>query len=67
LGAGIVRLLEPRANGTRIIDGLEPADHALITELARLDGPAQTTARTATQKQLIAGKEQADKRSGCQL
>jgi cytochrome P450 len=57
LGTGIVRLLEPRATGTRLIDDVDPADPMLITELLRLDGPVQATARTATQDQLIGGME----------
>jgi cytochrome P450 len=57
LGAGIGRLLQPTANGSRLIDGLDPADPSLLTELLRLDGPVQATARTATQDQLVGGVE----------
>jgi cytochrome P450 len=57
LGAGIVRLLQPSANGSRLIDTLDPADPSLLDELLRLDGPVQATGRTATQGQLIGGAE----------
>lgn len=53
LGAGIIRLLQPKADGSRLIDHLDPTDPALLTELLRLDGPVQATARTATQDQRI--------------
>ncbi|OBB95721.1 cytochrome P450 [Mycobacterium sp. 852002-40037_SCH5390672] len=55
LGAGIIRLLQPSANGSRIIDKLDATDPALLTELLRLDGPVQATARTATQDQRVGG------------
>lgn len=57
LGAGIVRLLQPDAEGTRLIDNLDPADPSFLNELLRLDGPVQATPRTATQDQLIGGAE----------
>ncbi|MFZ0904295.1 MAG: cytochrome P450 [Mycobacterium sp.] len=57
LGAGIVRLLQPSADGSRLIDDLDLADPSLLNELLRLDGPVQATARTATQDQLIGGVE----------
>jgi cytochrome P450 len=57
LGAGIVRLLQPSADGSRLIDTLDPADSSLLNELLRLDGPVQATARTATQDQLVGGVE----------
>lgn len=57
LGAGIVRLLAPGANDTRLIDDVDPADPSLVSELLRLDGPVQVTGRTATRDQLIGGVE----------
>jgi cytochrome P450 len=53
LGTAMVRLLTPRPDGSRIAGGLNPEDPALITELLRLDGPVQATARTATQDQVV--------------
>jgi len=53
LGAGIIRLLTPRPDGTRIIDGLDSPHPSLIPELLRLDGPVQAVARTATEDRLI--------------
>jgi cytochrome P450 len=55
LGAAIIRLLQPSADGARLIDQLDPADPSLLNELLRLDGPVQATARTATQDQTIGG------------
>lgn len=55
LGAAMIRLLTVEADGTRIIDGLDPTHALQITELLRLDGPVQATARTATQRQRIGG------------
>lgn len=57
LGAAIIRLLQPRADGSRAIDTLDSTDPALLTELLRLDGPVQATARTATKDQRICGAE----------
>jgi len=57
LGAAMIRLLTPMPDGTRIVTGVDPADPALITELLRLDGPVQATARTATQDQVIGDVE----------
>jgi len=57
LGAAMIRLLTPKPDGTRIVDGLEVADPAVVTELLRLDGPVQATARTATRDQLIGDVE----------
>ena len=53
----MTRLLTARSDGTAILDGLDPSDPALITELLRLDAPVQATARTATQNQLIGDVE----------
>lgn len=57
LGAAMIRLLTVSPDGTRIVDGLDPADPSLITELLRLDGPVQATARTATEGQVIGDVE----------
>lgn len=48
LGAAMIRLLTTRLDGCIV-------DAPLITELLRLDGPVQATARTATEDQNIAG------------
>lgn len=53
LGAGLVRLLTPGPDGIRIADAIDPADPAVITELIRLDGPVQSTVRTATTDQIV--------------
>lgn len=53
LGAGIVRLLQPSADGSRLIDNLNIDDPSVLSELLRLDGPVQATARTAPQDQPI--------------
>jgi cytochrome P450 len=55
LGTGIIRLLQPSADGSRLIDSVDPADPSLLNELLRLDGPVQATARTATEDQTVAG------------
>lgn len=57
LGAGIVRLLQPSADGSRLVDQVDPADASLLSELLRLDGPVQATVRTATQDQPVGGVE----------
>lgn len=57
LGAAIIRLLRASPDGSRAIDDLNPADPALLHELLRLDGPVQTTARTATQNHCIGGAD----------
>lgn len=57
LGAAMVRLLTRWADGTRIIDVLDPANPSLIAELLRLDGPVQAAARTATEDQLVGDAE----------
>jgi cytochrome P450 len=57
LGAAMVRLLSSTPDGTRIIDSVDPVDQSPVTELLRLDGPVQATARTATQNQLIGNVE----------
>jgi cytochrome P450 len=53
LGAAAVRLLTPGPDGTRPVDSLDVSDPSLITELLRLDGPAQAIPRTATMDQRI--------------
>ncbi|GAT01837.1 cytochrome P450 [Mycolicibacterium fortuitum] len=55
LGAGLIRLLTPDADGTRQSDVIDPADPAVVTELLRLDSPVQATSRTATADQTLAG------------
>jgi cytochrome P450 len=57
LGAGLVRLLTPGPDGTRIADTLDPADPTLISELLRLDGPVQAAARIATENHVLGGAE----------
>jgi cytochrome P450 len=48
LGTAMIRLLQPAETGTRLIDTIDPNDPSLLTELLRLDGPVQSTARAAT-------------------
>lgn len=55
LGAGLVRLLTPAADGVRLADTVDPTDPAVMTELLRLDAPVQSTVRTATFDQRIGG------------
>jgi cytochrome P450 len=55
LGASLIRLLTPTSDGIRIVDRIDPADPAVVTELLRLDAPVQGTGRTATAAQSIAG------------
>jgi cytochrome P450 len=55
LGAGLVRLLTPGADGVRLADEVDPADPAVATELLRLDAPVQSTVRTATHDHRIGG------------
>lgn len=57
LGAGLVALLTPANDDNRLIDRVDPADPALVTEMLRLHGPVQSTARTATTDHTIAGVE----------
>jgi cytochrome P450 len=57
LGSAAVRLLTPGAGGTRLVDELDVSEPSLISELLRLDGPAQAIARTATEIQLIGDVE----------
>ena len=57
LGAAMVRLLTPQPDGGRLLDGLDTSDASLLTELLRLDGPVQSTARIATGRQLVSGVE----------
>lgn len=53
LGTAMVRLLSSGPDGSRIADGLDPTEASLVTELLRLDGPVQATARTAIEDQRI--------------
>ena len=53
LGAGLVRLLTRGPDTTRI----DTTDAALVTELIRIDGPVQSTVRTATADQAVGGVE----------
>ena len=46
LGAGLIRLVDER---------VDTVDGAVITELLRLDGPVQSTVRTATEDHRLAG------------
>ncbi|BBX36581.1 hypothetical protein MMAG44476_32119 [Mycolicibacterium mageritense DSM 44476 = CIP 104973] len=48
LGAGLIRLLQARPDGSRLADCIDPADPAVVTELLRLDSPVQAALRTAT-------------------
>ena len=57
LGAAILRLLNPEPDGARLVDQVDPADPALLTELLRLDGPVQATVRTATNDHHLAGAD----------
>ncbi|SLF93942.1 Probable cytochrome P450 [Mycobacteroides abscessus subsp. abscessus] len=55
LGASMLRLLAPRADGSRLADGIDPGDPAVISELLRLDGPVLGTARVATEEHTLGG------------
>lgn len=57
LGGGLIALLTPADDGSRLIERIDPADPGLVTELLRLHGPVQSTARTATTDHTIAGVE----------
>lgn len=57
LGAGLVTLLTPDGDGARIADRIDVCNPALVTELIRFDGPVQSTVRTATADQTVAGVE----------
>jgi cytochrome P450 len=57
LGTAMFRLLTPTPGGPRLIDTVDPGDPELVTELLRLDGPVQATARTATHDQIIGDVE----------
>ncbi|MBW0020236.1 MAG: cytochrome P450 [Mycobacterium sp.] len=57
LGAGLVTLLTPGPDGSRIADRIDPSDPALLAELLRLDAPVQSTARTATVDHTLGGVE----------
>lgn len=48
LGAGLIRLLHARPDGSRLADHIDAADPAVVTELLRLDSPVQAALRTAT-------------------
>jgi cytochrome P450 len=51
----MIRLLTPRSDGARLIDSVHTVGDALITELLRLDGPAQAVIRTATDTHVVGG------------
>ena len=53
LGAGLVRLLTPGADGTCLADRVDADDPRLLTELLRLDAPVQAAVRTATENTRI--------------
>jgi cytochrome P450 len=55
LGASVITVLTPADDGSRVLDRIDPADPALVTELLRLNGPVQSTVRTATTDHTIAG------------
>jgi cytochrome P450 len=55
LGAGLITLLNPMGHVGRIVDQIDPSSPALVTELLRLQGPVQSTVRTATTDHSIAG------------
>jgi cytochrome P450 len=55
LGSGLVRLLTPGPDATRIVDRIDMTDPAMVTELIRIDGPVQSTVRTATADQVVSG------------
>lgn len=57
LGSGLVRLLTPGSDTTRIVDRIDVGNPAMITELIRIDGPVQSTVRTATADQVVGGVE----------
>lgn len=53
LGAALIRLLTPGRDGVRPVDSIDTVDERLVTELLRLDGPAQAVTRTATHDQIF--------------
>lgn len=53
LGTTMIRLLTAQCDGTRPIEIIDAIDDRLITELLRLDGPAQAVGRTATRDHVI--------------
>ncbi|OBG28745.1 cytochrome P450 [Mycobacterium sp. 852002-51057_SCH5723018] len=57
LGAGLIRLLTPGTDATCIADHIDTTDPAMVTELLRIDGPVQSTSRTATADQFVGGVE----------
>lgn len=48
LGTAMIRLVTPQRGGVRPLGTIDTIDDRLITELLRLDGPAQAVMRTAT-------------------
>ncbi|OBB89972.1 cytochrome P450 [Mycobacterium sp. 852002-40037_SCH5390672] len=57
LGTAMFRLLRPNDQGIRLVDGIDSEDPSLVTELLRLDGPVQSTARTASRAHVVEGVE----------
>lgn len=57
LGTSLIRLLTAGPDGTCLADHIEPTNPMLVTELLRLDGPVQSTVRTATERQLVGNVE----------
>jgi cytochrome P450 len=57
LGAGLTRLLAPGPAGSRVADDIDPDNPTIVAELLRLDGPVQSTARTATTDHMLGGRE----------
>jgi cytochrome P450 len=53
LGSAMIRMLSPGKDGLRPIDQIDTVDDRLITELLRLDSPAQVAIRTATRDHRI--------------
>jgi cytochrome P450 len=53
LGTAMIRLLTPRPDRTRPIETIDTIDDRWVTELLRLDGPAQAVTRTATQDHIF--------------
>lgn len=53
LGAIMIRLMTAQPDGTRPVDTVNTIDGPLITELLRLDAPAQAVVRTAARDHVI--------------